>query len=168
MQPHALDAVRTFVAFEKQVPDGGGVQKAAETLQPNLPQQRLARDAPTSSMRLTLLFLLASVTAAFIRPSLQGGVAATAQRLMSDYMSRLGPKPSGTDDERDEAKARARAITGRFSVYAPDANELDAKEFRAALKENMMRDREKRRSGALKGGQLASDYMSRLSSGGSQ
>ena len=119
-------------------------------------------------MRLTLLFLLASVTAAFIRPSLQGGVAATAQRLMSDYMSRLGPKPSGTDDERDEAKARARAITGRFSVYAPDANELDAKEFRAALKENMMRDREKRRSGALKGGQLASDYMSRLSSGGSQ
>ena len=94
-------------------------------------------------------------------------VAATAQRLMSDYMSRLG-QPSGTDDERDEAKARARAITGRFSVYAPDANELDANEFRAALKENMMRDREKRRSGALKGGQLASDYMSRLSSGGSQ
>lgn len=118
-------------------------------------------------MRLTLLFLLASVTAAFIRPSLQGGVPATAQRLMSDYMSRLG-QPSGTDDERDEAKARARAITGRFSVYAPDANELDAKEFRAALKANMMRDREKRRSGALKGGQLASDYMSRLSSGGSQ
>ena len=85
-------------------------------------------------MRLTLLFLLASVTAAFIRPSLQGGVAATAQRLMSDYMSRLGPKPSGTDDERDEAKARARAITGRFSVYAPDANELDAKEFRRMIR----------------------------------
>ena len=115
------------------------------------------------TLRVTLLFLLASVTAAFISPSLQGDMVATARRSADRA---VGAQPTGRDDERDDdAKARARAITGRFSTFAPDANDLDANEFRAALKENMMRDREERRSGALKGGQLASDYMSRLSSG---
>jgi hypothetical protein len=71
--------------------------------------------------------------------------------------SAASPPPSPQPVELSEKKA------SRFSKFAPDANELDAEEFRAQLKENMKADLEKRRAtDPSRGNQPTKSYLDNL------
>lgn len=68
-------------------------------------------------------------------------------------------KDNGTDVDEDGGTLKA----SRFSKFAPDANTLDANEFRAQLKENMKADLERRRAeDPNRGNQITRNYLEGL------
>jgi hypothetical protein len=63
------------------------------------------------------------------------------------------------DEEHEPTSLRA----NRFSKFAPDANELDADDFRSQLKENMKADLERRRAAdPTRGNQITRNYLEGL------
>ena len=62
----------------------------------------------------------------------------------------------------DEETRRARAVTGRYSKFAPDANVGDEADFRAGIKANWIKRAEEKRADRIKGSQLTDDYFANL------
>ena len=107
-----------------------------------------------------LLLVLLAPTRAFTNQALRRPTWTSRVALRAEDST----DPVQIEDDDDEAKRAARTITGRYSKFAPDANEGDEAEFRSKMKQNWMTDREARRrkNGGLAGGQMVASYMDSL------
>ena len=77
----------------------------------------------------------------------------------ANYEEGESTQDGGNDDDDDTNTLKA----NRFSKFAPDANALDANDFRSQLKENMKADLERRRAAdPNRGNQPTKNYLAGL------
>ena len=84
--------------------------------------------------------------------------------VSSDDNPNIRNEQTTADNDDDDAEDTGGTLkAARFSIFAPDANTLDATEFREQLKDNMKAELERRRARLPnRGSQAAKNYLDNL------